>query len=62
MESSLDRFDPEIHRNNVFDAFSEYVETFRYEYDAVAKDPPSTLSDDEKQKWIEINMRKVFLG
>ena len=38
----------------------EYVEVFQYEYDAIAKDPPSEVTD--KDKWIEINKQKVFLG
>ena len=62
MESSSEKFDPEVHRNNVYDAFSEFVETFKYEYEAVAKDPPSSLNAEEKAKWIKVNMRKLFLG
>ena len=62
MESSLGRFDPEVHRNNVYDAFSEFVETFRYEYEAVAKDPPTSLNNDAQIEWIKKDMRKLFLG
>ncbi len=36
------------------------MEAFQYEYDAIAKDPPSEVTD--KDKWIEINKWKVFLG
>ncbi len=56
----LGKFDPELHRTNVYDAFVEYVEAFQYEYDVIAKDPPSEVTD--KDKWIKINKRKVFLG
>ena len=62
MESSLGRFDPEVHRNNVYDAFSEFIETFRYEYEAVAKDPPPALSNEAQKEWIKKDMRKLFLG
>ena len=63
MESSLERFDPEAHRSNVYDAFSEFVETYKYEYEAVAKEPPESITEEaDRTKWIEINMRKLFLG
>ena len=52
--------DPEKHRANVYDAFMEYVEAFQYEYDAIARDPPSDETD--KTAWVEINKHKVFLG
>ena len=58
--SQLGKFDPEKHRANVYDAFMEYVEAFQYEYDAIARDPPSDEAD--KAAWVEINKRKVFLG
>lgn len=61
-QSVLNKFDPELHRKNVHDAFNEFVESFHYEYDAIAKDPPSALSATEKATWIEINKRKIFLG
>ena len=43
--SELGKFDPEKHRANVYDAFMEYVEAFQYEYDAIARDPPSDETD-----------------
>ena len=58
--SQLGKFDPEKHRANVYDAFIEHVEVFQYEYDAIARDPPSDEAD--KTAWVEINKRKVFFG
>ena len=34
------KFDPEEHQNNVYEAFSEFVEEFPYEHDAIAKEAP----------------------
>ena len=58
---SVVKFNPEEHRDNLFDAFCEFIDTFQYEYDAIAKDPPE--GDDATQAaWIEQNKRKIFLG
>ena len=56
------RFDPEEHQNNVYEAFSEFVEEFAYEYDAIAKEAPKDLDAAEKTAWVAQNKRKVFLG
>ena len=53
-----DRFDPASHPENLYDAFVEFVDSFRYQYDAIAKDPPSDLNPAQKSAWIEQNMRK----
>ena len=45
-----------------YDAFSDFVEAYAYEYEATAKDPPATLNAEEKVAWIEVNKRKLFLG
>lgn len=60
-EQSLKKFDPDIHRDNCYDAFSDYCNAFQYEYEAIAKDPPAG-SEPEKAEWIQLNKRKVFLG
>ena len=39
MNHVVDKFDPEPHRDHVYDAFKEFIESFLYEYDAIAKDP-----------------------
>lgn len=57
---SIGKFDPEAHRNNVHDAFCEYVSKFTYEYEAIAKDPPE--QEEDKAKWVQLHKRKVFLG
>ena len=59
---STQKFDPEEHQNNVYEAFVDFVDEFVYEYDAIAKDPPRDLSEENKTAWIEQNKRKVFLG
>ena len=56
------KFDPEDHKNNVYEAFVEFVDEFKYEYDAIAKDPPKDLDDDARAAWVKQNKRKVFLG
>ena len=43
--SQLGKLDPDKHRANVYDAFMEYVEAFQYEYDSIARDPPSDETD-----------------
>ena len=37
--------------------FKEFIESFQYEYDAIAKDPAPTQA-----AWVERNKRKIFLG
>ena len=58
---SVVKFNPEDHRDNLYDTFCEFIETFHYEYDAIAKDPPEG-SNDTQTAWIEQNKRKIFLG
>lgn len=58
--SSLAKFDPESHRNNVFNAFTEYVDSFEFEYEAIAKEPPASVVD--KEHWIDVQKRKTFMG
>ena len=55
------KFDPEAHRDNLFDSFCEFVDSFYYEYDAIAKDPPEGDANIQAA-WIEQNKRKIFLG
>ena len=56
------KFDPEEHQNNVYDAFAEFVEEFAYEYDAISKEPPRDLDAAAETAWVLQNKRKVFLG
>ena len=57
-----EKFDPANHPENLYDAFVEFVDSFKYQYDAIAKEPSSNLSETEKLAWIQQNMRKQFLG
>ena len=61
-EPGLKKFDPDNHRGACYDAFIDYCEAYAYEYEAIAKDPASTLNAEEKEEWIQINKRKLFLG
>ena len=61
--SGLPKFDPELHKGNTFDAFVDFVDSFAYEYDAIAKEPPNHLKEPaEIDAWIQQNKRKQFLG
>ena len=61
--SGLPKFDPELHKGNTYDAFVDFVDSFAYEYDAIAKEPPSSLKEPaEIDAWIQQNKRKQFLG
>ena len=55
------KFNPEEHRDNLYDEFCKFTDTFYYEYDAIAKDP---LDGDANTQaaWIEQNKHKIFLG
>ena len=59
---AVSKFDPEEHKNNVYDAFIEFVDEFKYAYKAIAKAPPKDLDDNAKAAWIAQNKRDVFLG
>ena len=59
--TSIVKFDPEAHRDNLYDSFCEFVDSFHYEYDAIAKDPPEGDANIQAA-WIEQNKRKIFLG
>ena len=50
---ALHKFDPEQHKGNTYNAFSDFVDAFAYEYDAIAKDPPAHLKEPEEiEAWI----------
>ena len=38
-QTKTKKFDPDLHPENVYDAFEEFVDSFRYEYDVIAKYP-----------------------
>ena len=61
-ESNLHKFDPEEHSDGVYEAFCDFVSQFHYEYDAICKEPPKELDNNEKTEWREQNKRKIFLG
>ena len=58
----FDKFDPNGHEH-VCQAFDDFMLSFDYTYESIAKDPPSTVTGDDAVKaWTEQNKRKVFLG
>ena len=59
--TSIVKFDPEAHRDNLYNLLCEFVDSFHYEYDAIAKDPPEGDANTQVA-WTEQNKRKTFLG
>ena len=51
-----------IYQGNVLQAFHEFVDSYAYENDAIAKEAPKELDDAAKAAWVEQNKRKLFLG
>lgn len=51
--NGLHKFDPELHKENTYDAFIDFVDSFAYEYDAIGKEPPNHLKEPtEIDNWI----------
>ena len=38
--TSAVKFDLQEHRNNLYDSFCAFLDSFHYEHDAIAKGPP----------------------
>ena len=56
-------FDPEIYeKGEVLEKFNDFVKSFAYSYEAIAKEPPAELTVAEKTQWIQKNKRRIFLG
>ena len=56
----LQKFDPADHPGNVYDAFCNFCDSFAYEYEAIAKPPPTGTVDTAA--WTAQDKRKQFLG
>ena len=56
----LQKFDPADHPGNVYDAFCDFVDSFTYVYEAVAKPAPAGTADLDA--WTAQDKRKQFLG
>ena len=41
----MSKFDPADHPGNLFEAFGEFIDSFRYEYDVIAKALPAGTDD-----------------
>ena len=63
--ASLPQFDPEEHGVGVYEKFQDFVSRFKYLYDSLSRDPPNSIQtkgDEEINKWVSQDKRKVFLG
>ena len=58
--STLNKFHQEDHKGSALQAFQDFVESYAYEYDAIAKEPPKELVADAKAAWVEQNKRKIW--
>ena len=58
--TSIVKFYPQAHMDNLYDSFCEFVDSFHYEYDAIPKDPPEGDANTQAI-WIEQNKRKIVL-
>ena len=45
--TALKKFDQELHKGNAFQAFQDFIDSYRYEYEAIAKDPPKEVEGAE---------------
>ena len=57
---ALRKFDPAEHPGNVYESFIEFIESFEYEYEAIAKQPPAGTAD--VPGWTALDKRKQLLG
>ena len=61
--SNAEQFNPEQEHGSVLEAFNEFVAKYGYQYDALNRDPPRGVTDQEAiTLWKETDKRKVFLG
>ena len=44
MAKAMEQFDPEQENNSTLEAFTEFVAQFGYQYEALNRDPPRTLT------------------
>ena len=44
----IDKFDPEDHQRNFYESFCDFVDSFQYEYDAIAREPPKDSDNAAK--------------
>ena len=56
----LMKFDPAEHAGNVFEAFTDFIEAFAYEYAAIAK--PAPTGTENVPAWKEQDKRMQLLG
>ena len=58
-----DHFDPEQEHGSILEAFSEFVAKFSYQYEALNREAPRSLTEAPAiTQWRDTDKRKVFLG
>ena len=53
METTIRKFDPEEHKENTLEAFQDFVDSYKYEYEAIAREPPEELETDALKKGMD---------
>lgn len=60
---TIEKFNQEDVHSSVLEAFQEFASQFGYSYDALSREPPSSLKEaDQITAWRTQDRRKVFLG
>ena len=54
-----EKFDPTICKESILEKFEEFVAQYEYTYDALSREPPNALGEEQKEN---LDKRKVFLG
>lgn len=56
------KFDPGEHYHNVFEAFSEFINSFEYTYEALGRAPPPGTTAAQTPAWTNLDKKKILLG
>ena len=63
MATATEKFNPEQEHSSLLEAFNEFVAQFRYQYDAMNREAPRSLTEEaDTNQWKDTDRRKVFLG
>ena len=48
------KFDPTTVQDDLLEDFNEFISQFRYTYEALNRDPPSSITEEaQKRAWVE---------
>lgn len=56
------KFDPDRYPDGLLEAFNDFLATFIYSYEALAREPPANLQPAQRRLWLGKDKRRVFLG